>query len=557
MSPPVRIDASVGVQPWLDVRLLPVGPTGAFSYDVRIERPDGRKLAPVVVTDPLDQHSIAEVVAARLAADPEFAYGYNGQPYIWTGTHWSNADQWLQSLSHSMHALIRTGLHTSKSARCLYVTAGKAWAARNQSRTLSLRPYGDGRGIPVLDGVFQVGPTGALNVVPHDPAHGNLHVLPAQSQDVFDAMMEMSAGEGKDTYLMRFLRSSLSDDQLTFMRRWFGLHLVLDHLSHHPQKFVYMYGKGGNGKGVLSELLEELVTSRAVAHLRLSDLKVSSNVERLAGAVSMLSGESSPDTDEDVFKQITAGETVNVNPKYRDPYSLRATCLVTQSSNLTPSFRDVSNAIARRLIAIRMEHRPSEGELIPDLVERVRRDEYPYLAAFALQGAVEVIEAGRLVVPVAIANLSESLARPSRPVDLFYELLEFGPWEVASDELYAAYSFTCRKQRLSFTDKKTFLADLNDLCVRFGQDREVRDKVTGYNPSEYVSERSTRELLVPQLRESSSTEVWFGVRVAEGPLGPAIGGPILPSRRGLRRFLPAPGAAPDGRLGSESVAAMN
>jgi len=533
---PVPLDYSVGPQPWLDITELPVAANvRTRTYRITVERPDHTPLMPPLdVVDPMDTSSITYAVAQAMAKVPELAYGYNDIPYLWMGNHWKNVDDWMQAVSLSMHVLARTGSHSGKASRSFYNEMLKSWRSSRKDE-LALKPFGNDPGVPIEDALMLLLPEGTLLSVPHLMDNGNLHVLPVKQVDMQAAINRLARGEAEDSLLMQFLRSSLDPDQVITLQRWFGLHLVVQDIGN-PEKLCFMHGEGGNGKGVVLALLQALLTDSAVAHLRLRDLKTSANLEKLVGAVSMIGAEATADTDQEVLKSIVSWEPMTVNPKYRNPFVLRPTCLVTQASNPVPHFDDDSDAMVRRVIVLAMNRQPPPEERIIGLAKRIIRDEYPLLVAWALEGASQVIFWGDIRVPASVAEYSARVVRPVRSVDVFMEWLEFGDFEIAADELYKGYSLMCQRQKLSATPAKDFFEGLNKRLGREGHQVLTRKKVSNYNPSIHINERSQRELLVPQLAGAKATDVWFGLRIAEGPLGPPIGHLIHESRRGLPSF---------------------
>lgn len=530
----VTIHYAVGAQRFLDVSELPKSATSSVqTILVEVRKPDGSQLLkPVPVVGPQGPIDVAHVVAQAMASLPDLAYGVNRKPYLWSGAHWADVDDWAMSLSLAMARLIGTPRHNGRTSNCFYNALLDAWLDVRGDQLLPLQPFGTCMGVPVQDGVVAMRDDGAIAVDRSDPSHGNLHVLPVSAQAVFDAWMDLGNGLADDSLLMRFLRSSLNPDQVCLLRRWFGLHLVLHRVAN-PEKLLFMHGAGGNGKGVVLRLLRALVTDAAVAPLRLQDLRISSNLEKLVGAISMIGAEGNAVTDRELLKTLVSWEPINVNPKYRDPFTLDPRCLVTQASNPDPSFDDDSDGMVRRVIALHMTRQPGPDEKVLGLADKICATEYPLLVAWALQGAGEVLRAGTIEIPESVATHSERVVRPVRPVDRFVDLLEFGPYEVAADELYAAFRLMCERQKLPLTPKKQFFLDLDERLRRSATEFETRTKVRDIELSSHINDRGEVLLIAPQLQGAVEMNAWFGLRVAEGNFGGAVGHPVKRHRRGL------------------------
>lgn len=483
----------------------------------------------------MDNQSIVFVVARALVAEPTFAYGYNNLPYLWMGNRWEDVDGWLRALSASMHGLIRTGEFNSKSSRCFYNSMLSAWVSSARP-VLELKPFGKCQGVPVEDGVLVISKDGSIEYALHDSANQNLHFLPVKMAEVNDEYVELTLGLRSNSLLENFLNSSLNDDQRDVLQQWFGLHLVV-HRVGNPERMVYMHGLGGNGKGVVVGLLKALVTENAVGNLRLNDLSTASNLELLTGKLAMIGSESGPPvTDHEILKTIVSWESLNVNPKYRDPFSLRPTCLVTQASNLTPHFNDDSDAMVRRVIALNMTHKSGSLTRVVSLVTKIPELEYPLLVAWSLIGATRVIEAGTLIVPESVETYSARVVRPVRTVDRFLEVLEYGQFEISEDELYKAYSLHSKAQGLAIRPKSEFF---EDIMLRLDRERILymrRLKATGYEAQRYINEKQVHAVLVPALLAAKQINLFMGFRIAEGHFGQAIGQPIPASRRDVPAF---------------------
>ena len=534
----LEIDHQMGPQKYFKLTEVTVPGGADYKYRVEIEGPDGFAFAPIEIDRILDNNTIVQFVAQELVKNPNLAYGANGVPYLWVGNHWKDANGWAEKLSDSMHSLIRTGELRSKAAACFYNSLKWKWSA-SQNEDLPLKAFGNCKGIPLEDGVIAISDDGVPMRTPHHPSQFNLHYLPTTYQAVNDAYVEMMLEMKEDSLLMRFLRSSLSSDQIVTVRRWFGLHLVYNRIEN-PEKLMYFWGGGGNGKSVIIGLLQGLLTPDAIAAVTLDDLKTPANVERLVGKMAMIGTEGSAKTDlsvKEMLKKIVSRENINVNPKYRDPFDLLPECLVTQASNPAPQFADESEAMVRRVIAMHLEYVPTDEEKILGIANKVRAgDEYPLLVAFALQGAMEVMKAGTIEIPDSVKEASAATVRTVRTVDRFIDMLETGNFEIADEEMYVSYTLMCKKQDLKLMPRREFYVDVTERLKTRGYIFERRDKATHYVPQAQINEKGVRLLLAPQLREAKNIDIFMGIRIRDTEHGLPIGGPIHKSRRGRTDF---------------------
>jgi P4 family phage/plasmid primase-like protien len=535
-SKPVFVDFSIGEVPLIKIEEKSPEPK-SFVYTIHVKGPDGLPfMPPVEIENPASAKSIEWVVTRAMSTQEGFAYGLDDRPYLWAGNHWVESENWMTNLSTSIDALINTGALSTRASKCFYNRMRAVWAMQNRPR-LALKPFGLCMGIPLSDKVLIIKEDGGVDLVDHKPEHQNMRFLPIAAQDVIDEFLEFHYPRQKEPLLFQFFRTTLSPDQLTTIQRWFGMHLVLHQIGR-PQKMLYMHGSGGNGKGVIVDLLKCLITADAVADLRLRDLQKSSNIELLVGKLAMIGAESSAETDNEALKSIVSMETVSIDPKYRDPYNFTPACLVTQASNFEPHFDDESDAMVRRVIALDMTFKPkTDDDVIPDIMEKVRTDEYALLIAFALQGAMDVVKAGTIVVPVSVKEHSEHVVRKVSSVDRFMDIFEYGNFEVAEEELYVGYTIYCKRQQLKVIPKREFYKGLVTRLDRKHTPYDHRERAPHYVAQVMISERNTQVLLAPQIKELETVPIYLGFRIREGEFGPPIGQAIPKSRRDVSDYV--------------------
>jgi P4 family phage/plasmid primase-like protien len=520
---PVEVDYSVGKQDFLDITDKVIG--NDVEYTVQVRGADGGQLYSFKTLHIKDKTSLSVLMAQHMAKDPYFGFGRDQRPYRWTGSRWEPVDKWFSSIDYSLHALIRTTTQRRSAGDSFYSEALAAWQANSAYHQdgLELKAFGKCPGIPFLDGVWSLA-WGKGELMPHDPQHLNTRVLPLTVAQASEHYLGVELGDHDDSLLMKFLRSTLDEDQLVTIRRWFGYHLLSNRLPN-AEKFLYLYGSGSNGKSQLLHLLRGLVGKESCAELRLSDLKVSASLERLVGALAMIGSEASTKTEMETLKLLVSREPLHCNPKYRDPFDIEPECLVSQASNYPPHFEDTSSAMARRVIALHLTRTFKESEdRIEDLAQRIVREEYPLLVGFALAGAHEISEMGRFEVPASIKEHSTQEVSAGNPVEAFGALLEFGPFEVESRELYAAYKRWSLDSGARPLKELEFKTALERFATKNKRPIDYVRMLTGYKPSTWINERQERVLVYPSLADRQSRPYGYrGVRLAAGHFGESIG----------------------------------
>lgn len=527
-NPPVQIDLTPGQQDFLTLECVWDEVQREYNYRIDVRDPDGELMHSIVSNTVRDRTSLAVLIAAKLAKDATFGFGTDQRPYWWVGNRWIPVEKWLMSLDYSMHVLTRTALVSRESS--LTAESMAAWRANSNypQDGLNLTAYGTCPGIPLLDGILsfkafdearqreEVTPSSDFEDrfgIPHDPSHMNLSVFPVYCEVALIHMLLYAAGD--DSLLRKFLHSTLTEPQLEVFQKWLGFHLIINQVPN-PERMVYLWGSGANGKSQLLWLIRGLVGRDACAELRLSDLKASANVELLQGKVAMLGAEASTSTELERLKSLISREPQNVNPKYRDPYSLQPECLITQASNFAPSFNERSDALTRRVISLHLENSFKDGATrVEDIAGRIIKDEFVILFAFALLGAQRILSDGRFLVPEQIESSSRSTVEKGNPFERFVsDQIEYGPYEIAIPELYRMYAHWCRNEGgEAAPGSQQLLLDELERISGLKKRTLKRGRSLGYAPSVWIDQYGKDTKIVPNLREGVRAQVIQGLRV--------------------------------------------
>jgi hypothetical protein len=535
-----EIHAAAGPQDFLKIRRSKAPKTG---YEIEVLGPDKAHLYSLESAEIRDKTSIVVMLAQEMSRDKNFGFGRDQLPYRWTGNHWMPVERWLTSLDYSMHALIRTAVNRRMTSDSLAFEALSAWQANSTYplEGLDLRAFGDCPGIPFSDNVLTLSP-GSWKVEPHAAKYFNTRVLSLNANTAGECYIGMSMGSYDDLMLVKFLRSTLDEEQQIVFRRWLGYHLVSGRIPN-AEKMLYLWGSGGNGKSQLLWLIRSLLGIDACAELRLPDLRVSANIEKLVGKVAMIGSEATTGTDLETLKSLISREPLNCNPKYRDPFTVTPECLVSQSSNYPPEFGEKSDAMMRRTVALHLKSSfLDDSTRKEDIAQAIIKEEYALLVGLALWGAEELIDAGRFFIPAAITQQSNEAVAGGNQVHDLADVLEFGPYEIAMPELYDCYVRWCRDEgrTRNMMPRKTLLAEVERLAGSRKRIVMQHKKATHYEPQHWVDDIGHRALVHPKLTELSRIDIICGVRVRADAFGAAVGQAIPASRQRAHLFADAP-----------------
>lgn len=180
-------------------------------------------------------------------------------------------------------------------------------------------------------------------------------------------------------------------DLQAFLQRWAGYCLTGD-VSE--EVLCFLYGDGGNGKGVFTGVLSAIMGAYAVAMpVEAFTAGGRQNQEyyraQMAGArlVTASETESGRHWAEAQIKELTGNETpVSARQPHGRVYTYRPQCKLQFVGNHAPSLKGRSPAMERRLRIIPFEHKPATPnfDLKTDLIP-----EYPAILRWALDGCLD------------------------------------------------------------------------------------------------------------------------------------------------------------------------
>ncbi|MEZ7892791.1 MAG: phage/plasmid primase, P4 family [Candidatus Wallbacteria bacterium] len=121
------------------------------------------------------------------------------------------------------------------------------------------------------------------------------------------------------------------------------------------QKAFIFWGKGGNGKSVLSLIIKALCGDANVSSVPMKDLENSFARSELVGKTLNLATENEFDSkglNSQYFKSITTGDPLRVEEKFKPGYTISPFCKLLYCLNMLPYCSDHTYGFLRRLIIV-------------------------------------------------------------------------------------------------------------------------------------------------------------------------------------------------------------
>ena len=233
---------------------------------------------------------------------------------------------------------------------------------------------------------------------------------------------------------------------IALVQEWFGYCLATDP-DMNLHKFIIFEGQGGNGKGVLLNLLmdvlgrENVSTVGVEAFLPTDRFSLFETLGKLAN-VSMETDDIS--VGEGRLKTFVAGEAMPFEKKHRQAITARPTARLTFATNNPPKFSDKTDGMWRRLILVPCRATMPEARQNPGLGEELRH-ELPGIFNWALEGLRRLRANRRFTQPASVRAAVGQFREERDPARVFLQehCVEDPQGFLSTQEVYRDYRFWC------------------------------------------------------------------------------------------------------------------
>ncbi|MET9413466.1 phage/plasmid primase, P4 family [Streptomyces klenkii] len=225
------------------------------------------------------------------------------------------------------------------------------------------------------------------------------------------------------------------------LQEWFGY--VLSGRTD-LQKILLVVGPTRSGKGTIARILASLVGSGNLAGPTLASLGSNFGLSPLLGkslaviSDARLSGKDGHQVVERLLT-ISGEDTIDVDRKFKDPWTGKLPTRIMILSNELPNFGDSSGVIARRFIVLNMTV-SWLGKEDTTLTDKLTA-QMPGILNWALDGLARLEHRGRLTEPPSSLEAVTTMQETASPTSAFVrECCQTGPTcEVAVDDLWRAW----------------------------------------------------------------------------------------------------------------------
>ena len=331
---------------------------------------------------PVTEDGVAAAVVARHRDDLRYCH-HAGRWYRWTGAHWRREETRL-ALDWAREEARR--LARAAGADKVAVAAGKAAFAAGVERFAQAD-----RAFAVTSAAWDADPwllgTPGGTV---DLRTGELR--PASPADHISRLAAVAPAPTADCPAwLAFLEQAAAGDAelIGFLRRWFGYCLTGVTAEH---ALLFVYGPGGNGKGVLLNTVAGVLGTYAANAAM--DTFTAAQGERHPTDLAMLHGARMVMTTETEegrawaearIKALTGGDPITARFMRQDFFTFTPAFKLAISGNHRPALRNVDDAARRRFNVVPFLHKPAAPD--PDLPDKLRA-EWPGILRWMVEGCL-------------------------------------------------------------------------------------------------------------------------------------------------------------------------
>lgn len=216
------------------------------------------------------------------------------------------------------------------------------------------------------------------------------------------------------------------------------------------QKAFVFYGEGSNGKSVLLNVIEKLLTRKNIASVSMSDLNKHFSRATLQGKLVNISSEQEKDVmDTDNLKKIISGDLIDAQHKFKPQFEFNPTCKMVFAMNKLPVTRDKSHGYYRRFIMIPFDRIFAEHEQDKNLSNKLK-NELDGILQFALAGLKRLAINGDFTHSSKAEQLLNQYKYDNNPVEQFFEeYVEIDEnSEVSVQKLFNLYMSFCHDNNI-------------------------------------------------------------------------------------------------------------
>jgi putative DNA primase/helicase len=345
-------------------------------------KPSKASKTPVAAGNLVTEDSVAAAFAATHGDSLRFCH-HAGRWHRWRDGTWRPEEtrlafDWTRQIARQLAAAAEADSVRVSAGRASFASGVERFAQADRAFALQNEDWNRD---PWLLGT----PGGTV-----DLRTGELH--PARQSDHISRSAAVTPSDQADCPLWHaFLRQATGGDEemIGFLQRWFGYCLTGITREH---ALLFVYGPGGNGKGVLlmtmAGILGSYATTAAMDTFTASQGdKHPTDLAMLAGARLVMTTETEEGRAwaEARIKALTGGDPITARFMRRDFFTFTPAFKLTISGNHKPALRNVDDAARRRFNVVPFLHKPATPDR--ELGDKLKA-EWPSILRWLIEGCL-------------------------------------------------------------------------------------------------------------------------------------------------------------------------
>ena len=227
---------------------------------------------------------------------------------------------------------------------------------------------------------------------------------------------------------------------------------------------VMLYGEGENGKSTCINLIKKFLGEKNVSNIAIQKLE-SNNfaVSHLEGKLANLHSDL-PKTalrETSKFKQLTGGDTVDAEKKFKDTFSFTPYAKMMFAANTLPLTHDDTRAFWRRWLIFNFPNSFEENkkDTKKNILDKLTtEEELSGLLNWAIEGLKRLLKNQQFTINKSTGEIREEYIRQSDSIGAFIldMIVECPGQHIVKRVLYESYVDYCRKRAYDMVAENTF-----------------------------------------------------------------------------------------------------
>lgn len=258
-------------------------------------------------------------------------------------------------------------------------------------------------GVNVRNGTVFVDNDGSVKMSPHNPADRFRFTIDAD----FDPAGDLLPPEGSLLHTLltgAFLDDPDRVDKIALLSEILGAAAFgLATRVKQPKAFVFLGETANNGKSTIMGLIECLLPKDAVSHLSPASFSDERKIVHLSGKAANTADELSAGAiSGEVFKAAVTGNPVEGRDLFKSAVTFKPLAVHCYTTNVLPRFHGgIDRGLRRRLVVVTFNRVIPDNEIIPDILDRIGKEELGALLRFAIAGAMRLKANGGYTMPAS------------------------------------------------------------------------------------------------------------------------------------------------------------